>query len=289
MTRIAVLGDIHGNLPALEAVLADLREIAPDHVVVNGDLVNRGPQSKECLDAVRAQGWPVVFGNHEEYVLKFTDGDTPAEWRTDFWLPTRRVAEQELAAADLAYLRALPHSHVVEVPGLPPVRVVHGSPRQLNEGIGVWQSDAALCEIAAGIPETVLVGAHTHRSFERRVGERWFLNCGAVGAPFNGDPGAQYLVLTARGGAWQADFRSVPYDRETLYVAWNRAGYLERSMVAQVFKYEVETATFHLQAYFNFCRDHNLDVNALPSFTLYRTFAQDTVPERSLRFAPEGA
>ena len=129
MTRIAVLSDIHGNLPALEAVLRDLEQVRPDRVYVNGDVVNRGPQSKECLDRVRALGWPVVFGNHEEYVLKCRYGAPGEDWASPFWLSVHRLAEDELSADDISFLEALPHFRVIALPGLPAIRLVHGSLR----------------------------------------------------------------------------------------------------------------------------------------------------------------
>jgi predicted phosphodiesterase len=282
MTRIAILADIHGNLPALEAALADLKRVAPDQVIVNGDVINRGPQSKECLAAVRATGWPVIFGNHEEYVLLADDGNPPPGWESDWWLPTRLVAE-ELSAEEIAYIRAMPWDYVVDVPGLPGIRIVHGSMRALNDGIGFWLSDDELLDAIRAAPEPVVIGAHTHRTFERRVGDRWALNCGAIGVPFNGNPAAQYLVMTGARGVWQADFRAVPYDRTPVYAAWERTGYLQRSMAAQVFKYEVETATFHLMSYIRFCDNNHLEHNAIQSFMRYRRATAHLTPGRSLK------
>jgi predicted phosphodiesterase len=285
MTRIVILADIHGNLPALDAVLPDIERLAPDQVIVNGDVVNRGPQSKECLAAIRATGWPVVFGNHEEYVLKFAADDVPDEWRADFWLPFHRVVE-ELDDEEIAYIKALPWHYVVDAPGLPAIRIVHGSTRRLNEGLGFWLTDEELLEAIRDAPEPVVVGAHAHRPFDHRIGERWVLNCGAIGAPYNGNPAAQYLVLTAQDGAWQADFRVVPYDRTPVYEAWERTGYMQRCMVAQVFKYELETATFHLMSYFDFCKVRGLERNDLASFRRYRDATADVPPGRSLRLKP---
>jgi predicted phosphodiesterase len=285
MVRIAILSDIHGNLPALDAVMSDLRQVTPDRVIVNGDVINRGPQSRACVQAVRATGWPVVFGNHEEYMLKHYDGTVPEKWLDDFWYPFQRVAD-ELSAGDVAYIRALPWEYVVDVPNLPAMRIVHGSQRALNDALGFWMSDAELLEAVAGAPEPVVIGAHSHRTFERRVGERWLLNSGSVGAPFNGDPGAQYLVMTGRDGRWEAAFRSVPYDRAPVYAAWARSGDLERSMCAQVFKHEVETATFHLGAYIRFCENSGLALNARASFELYRRVTRGVAPGRSLKTKP---
>jgi predicted phosphodiesterase len=282
MVRIAILSDIHGNLAALEAALDDVRATAPDRVIVNGDIINRGPQSIECLQAIRALGWPVVFGNHEEYALKRIDGEVPEPWRTRFWEPFQHVADA-LSADEIAYLRALPRDYVVNVPHLPAMRIVHGSMRALNDALGFWMSDAELLEAVDGAPEPIVIGAHSHRTFERRVGTRWMLNSGSVGAPFNGDPGAQYLLMTATNGHWEAEFRSVTYDRASVYAAWARSGELECCMSAQVFKYEVETATFHLGSYVRFCELHGLDQNDRVSFERYRDSSRNVQPGRSLK------
>lgn len=281
MTRLAIIADVHGNLPALDAVMADIQDAAPDQVVVAGDTVNRGPQSKECLQRLRDMGWPMLFGNHEEYILKFGNETVPDEWLTDWWLPIRRVSE-ELSAEEKDYLRTLPWDHVVNVPGLPAIHVLHGSVRALNDGLGFWKSDAELLA-ATDVPEPVVIGAHTHRPFNRRVGKRWVLNCGSVGAPFNGDLSAQYLLLTATNGQWKADFCAVPYDHSPLYDAWAHSDVLERSMVAQIFMYEVETATFHLTSYLDFCEANHLSKNSLDSVARYRAASANVVPGRSLR------
>jgi hypothetical protein len=206
----------------------------------------------------------------------------PEPWNTRFWEPFQRVADA-LGADEIAYLRALPRDYVVDVPSLPVVRIVHGSMRALNDALGPWMSDAELLEAVDGAPEPIVIGAHSHRTFERRVGERWMLNSGSVGAPFNGDPGAQYLRMTATDGAWTAEFRSVAYDRAAVFAAWARSGELECCMSAQVFKYEVETATFHLGAYVRFCEQHGLDLNERASFERYRAATQNVPPGRSLK------
>jgi hypothetical protein len=171
---------------------------------------------------------------------------------------------------------------VVRVPGLPAIHVMHGSPRALNDGLGPWYSDNELLEVVEPVPEPIVIGAHSHRPFDHHADGRWVLNCGAVGAPFNGNPAAQYLVLAGDNGAWRADFRAVPYDREQTYAAWEATGYMQRSMSAQIFKFEVETATFHLLAYERFCARHDLLKNELSSFERYRRAARMTPPGRVL-------
>lgn len=282
MVRIAIVSDIHGNLPALEAVLRDLDQVWPDRVYVNGDVVNRGPQSKECLDRVRALGWPVVFGNHEEYVLKCRHGAPGEDWASPFWLPVHRLAQEELSADDIAYLEALPRSRLIALPGLPAIRLVHGSLRALNEGLGFWMTDDELLAAVDSAPEPVVVGAHTHRTYQRRVGGRWVLNSGAVGAPYNGDPAAQYLLLAGRDGAWEAEFRAVPYDRAPVYAAWARTGYLEVSVAARLMQYELQTATYHFGPYFDFCAVYGYDSNDDAAFEQYVFISRDVPPGRSL-------
>lgn len=281
MTRIAILSDIHGNLPAFEAVQRDIVQLAPDRVIVDGDILNRGPQSIECLHAVRATGWPVIFGNHEEYALKRRGSDAPAEWLLPFYDPFQQIAEG-LSDEEAAYLRALPHSMVIDLPGLPALHITHGSPFALNDGLGHWLSDAEVLERAQAVPEPVLIGAHTHRPFDRHVADRWVLNSSAVGVPFNGDPRAQYLVMNSDNGAWSAELRAVPYDREKVYAAYESSGGL-RHVINHVFKLEVETATFHFASYARYCKDRGLDVDSIASFERYRAVAVRIKPGRSLK------
>jgi hypothetical protein len=219
-------------------------------------------------------------------VLKCRHGAPGEDWGSAFWLPVRRLAEDELSAADIAYLEALPRSRLIALPGLPAIRLVHGSLRALNEGLGFWMTDDELLAAVDTAPEPVVIGAHTHRTYQRRVGRRWVLNSGAVGAPYNGDPAAQYLVLTGRGNAWQAEFRAVPYDRGPVYAAWARTGYLEVSVAARLMQYELQTATYHFGPYFDLCAAHGYDSNDDAAFEQYVLASSDVPPGRSLQGDP---
>ncbi|MCC6800992.1 MAG: metallophosphoesterase family protein [Anaerolineae bacterium] len=281
MASIVVLADIHGNLSALEAVRADLAQLAPDQVIVAGDVINRGPQSRECLQAVRATGWTVLFGNHEEYILKLADGSLPTpDDDEDWWLPAKRIAD-ELSAEELAYLAALPREHSIALPGLPTIRVLHGSLRALNDGIGFWMSDADLRDAVGAAPEAIVVGAHTHRPYSRHIDGHWALNCGAVGFPFNGNPAAQYLLLESGNGAWTADFRAVPYDRAPVLAAWERTDILQRSVIARIFRLEMETASPHLNRYDRFCAQRGLTPGDPASFERYLADSAQFAPRRA--------
>ncbi len=269
MVQVAVIADIHGNLPALQAVIEDIHHIEPDIVVVNGDMINRGPQSRECVAAVRAQRWTVVYGNHEDYAIRRRTPKMPPEWLIPFFAPFQEVADS-LNAEEAAYLEHLPRALVLHWPELPPVRMMHGSPRALNDGIGPWLDTTELDALLDTVPEAVLVGAHTHRAFEhRRADGHMALNCGAVGVPYNGDTRAQYLLLHGEHGAWQPEFRGVPYDHQRVREAYEARGAF-RHTINHLFMYEIETATFHLRPYLSFCREHALDPNEVTSFHRYR-------------------
>jgi len=244
MPKIAVLSDIHGNVPALEAVLEDLEAVQPDEVLVGGDLVGRGPQGTAVVRRIAERGWRTIRGNHEEYLLTFRHGNVPADWlHAAEWSAARWMAS-ELGAAEARWIETLPFSIASEAaPGL---RLVHGTPRTTREGIGPWLSDRRLGEHLAEVEESLLVCAHTHRPLHRRIDGGQVVNVGSVGLPFNGDRRAQYAVLEPGerpGEAWRVELRQVPYDRERILRIYDETGFLaEGGVTARLLRLELEHA-----------------------------------------------
>lgn len=239
--RIAVLSDIHGNLPALEAVLADLEEVRPEVVVVNGDLINRGPQNRAVVERLWELPYRFTLGNHDDLVVKWRAGHDSLRLLFDdpFFAATRWTAHT-LPQPHLDWLAALPYQVHLEELGL---RVTHGSPRHYREGYDERLSEQALGEILREYPARYLVGSHTHRPYVRRHDGALVWNTGAVGAPFNGDVRAQYLVLEAEAGALVPHFRQVPYDLEATLKAFRESGMLEEGgLSAEIFYYETQNA-----------------------------------------------
>ncbi len=277
MTTLAIISDIHGNLPALEAVMTDLAAVEPDQVLVNGDIVGRGPQGQETLEVIAGMNWPVVQGNHEEYWVSWARGKRPDDWEDGWWAPTRQPLDA-LEKHWIDWMADLPFQYVARVPGAPEVLLVHGSPRRINEGLYNHDSDQALQEMVQGTPQPVIVGAHTHVPLERRVGAYHVLNSGSVGAPFNGDPSAQYLLLNWTGTDWQAEFRGIPYDHEEVLRVWRAEDYWKNGVAARIFAHELGTATHHFWHFVRYCQENHHPLNSMESFDRYVAHGRDIPP-----------
>lgn len=261
--RIAVIADIHANVPALDAVLEDIGQISADRVIVNGDIVNRGPGNVEVLRRLLPDGGDrladATLGNHDDLMRMWIERDPalPAEWYDDpFWSSAGASASALERASLTPVLRRLPMTLRIELPDAPSVLVSHGSPRHYREGYGKYLTDEAISEITQMHPADVLVGSHTHRPLQRRWGHFLVLNTGAVGSPFNGDPRAQYLVLTLQRGRWQPEFRRVPYDRRAALRAFEESGYLEQGgLSAVIFYQELRYARSFLVPFLMWCEE----------------------------------
>lgn len=244
---IAVISDVHANLHALEAVLADVASLGIEEVIVNGDVVNRGPNNVAVLERLLALGYPMTLGNHDDLLRKWIDkDDLPAVWFDDpFWEGTAWSARQLDEAGLIGVFRDLPMTYKVARGDAPSLLLSHGSPRHYREGYGKFLSDEDIAEIVQHYPADVLIGSHTHRQMERHWGPYTVLNTGAVGTPFNGDPRAQYLIvrLDERDETWTPEFRAVSYDREAALRDFETSGYLEEGgLSARIFFEELRTA-----------------------------------------------
>jgi putative phosphoesterase len=189
--RVAVVSDVHTNVPALTAVLADIDAEAPDLIVSNGDLT-WGSQPEEIIALMRARGSRALFvrGNGERTVLEIAAGEQAAGNARAEWVPSRHSAQS------LEFVAAIPFSIVIEITGLGPVRFCHGSPRSDTEVVTPGTPAERFSQLTAGIDEQVLVTGHTHLQFDRQVAGRRSVNPGSVGLPYHdGEPGTAYWAL----------------------------------------------------------------------------------------------
>jgi predicted phosphodiesterase len=229
--RIAILADIHGNLPALEAVVRDLKGQRPDQVYVAGDMINRCPWSNEVLDLVAEAGWPALAGNHERVVQMLGAANCPAifydrERYADLWWTRGQLTPRHLDDLD-----CLPDQLLISHGASPMILLVHGVPGDPYVGFTPAMSESRMARYLTGVAAPVVIGAHTHRPLDRLAAGRRVLNPGSVGMPYNGDPRAQYLLLDAAGDGnsdgWRPSFRRVAYDREVVRQAFAGQGLVD--------------------------------------------------------------
>ena len=230
--KLAILADIHANLPALQTVAAHIDAWKPDRVVVAGDVVNRGPRPLECLrfvqDKQRASGWLAVRGNHEEYVISHAQPDAPRSGpqfeihRGSFWTYQR-------LAGDVSALEAMPFQLSLSAPDGGEARVTHASMLGTREGIYVRTPDEELGrKIGQPAPALFCVG-HTHIPLVRSLNGTLVVNAGAVGLPFDGDTRASYAQLIWQRNEWHAEITRLGYDRRQAERDFEETGFIEEA------------------------------------------------------------
>jgi len=244
--KLAILADIHANLPALQTVAAHIDAWKPDRVVVAGDVVNRGPRPLECLrfvqDKQRASGWLAVRGNHEEYVISHAQPDAPRSGpqfeihRGSFWTYQR-------LDGDVSALEAMPFQLSLSAPDEGEVRVTHASMLGTREGIYVRTPDEELGrKIGQPAPALFCVG-HTHIPLVRSLNGTLVVNVGAVGLPFDGDTRASYAQLAWQRNEWHAEITRLGYDRRQAERDFEETGFIEEaSAFAQLVLVELRVA-----------------------------------------------
>lgn len=225
--RIAFLTDIHANVLALEAVLADLRREAPDLVVAGGDLTFKFSRPRETLELLGSVDHLAIAGNSESYVTRWAE---PGNWPA--FLPAHGVAHarwtrEAIGESWARRLERLPDRLSLSIGGPDDVLVVHGVPGDPFFGVHAapgdgqtaprWSTpDAILDERFAGVRAQLILCGHTHVPLVRRWRDALLVNPGAVGHGWPGTPGpelARYALLTyRRDRGWSARLRAVAYD-----------------------------------------------------------------------------
>jgi putative phosphoesterase len=217
--RAAVVTDIHGNLPALKAALIRLNEIGIAATYCGGDLVGYGPWPNEVCRLLEERGIPTIYGNYD-YAIARDDEDCGCAYRDPH---DRALGERSIAwtlehtdPTSKNFMRGLPFDLRLELAGRR-VRLVHGSPRKVNEYL-FEDKPARTFERIARIAECdVLVFGHTHQPWIHEYGGVLFVNCGSVGKPRDGDPRGGFAVLEAADDGVTARIERIDYDIE--YVA----------------------------------------------------------------------
>lgn len=225
--RIGVLSDIHGNLPALQAVWADMQRRGVDWVINLGDVVFRGPHPEECLRLVQEMGAPVVLGNTEVWLTE-AEGQLP-----EVLSAVRAWTRARLSAADLQWLAELPEEHRFEVGGKR-LLFVHGSPRGNMDSLFPGTPEPELLEALEGCEADIVLCGHTHWAFSRRVGTHQLIGTGSIGLPFDGDPRAAYLILEVTERDVGVTHVRVDYDLAAALSAGTERGFPDMDFLYKV-------------------------------------------------------
>ena len=210
--KVAMLGDVHANLPALEAVLADIDANGVDAVWNVGDFVGYGAHPDEVVALLASRANVSIMGNYDRKVLSFPD-------KKDKWLSSKnpekvhafQYAWEHLSQAGLRYLASLPAEARLTAGGLS-VLLVHGSPRAEDEPLTDDTPESRLADLAASCDADVVVCGHSHRPMFREVGGVVFVGTGSVGRPEGGDRRACYATMEVDAGRVGVEHHRVAYD-----------------------------------------------------------------------------
>ncbi|MBX9603930.1 MAG: metallophosphatase family protein [Bryobacteraceae bacterium] len=231
--RIAIVTDVHGNLPALEAVLADLKKTAPDLVLHGGDLAVNGCRPAEVIDLIRDLRWPGVVGNTDEALWLDREQELEArmpgkgDLRRRMFRSSAPWARERCGADRVEWLKTLPMSYVQD-----DVTLVHASPADLWDSPSRDAADDELARVYGPLNARLAVYAHIHVPFIRVLPGMIVANSGSVGMPFDGDRRASYLLTE---GAWTA-IRRVEYDTDREIRDLLASDFPQREWVAEVLR-----------------------------------------------------
>jgi putative phosphoesterase len=210
--RVAALYDIHGNLPALDAVLAEVEREGVDAIVVGGDIASGPPQPREVVEVVRSlPNAHAIRGNAD----RLRDPDFATDEGLGWLL-------EQLDEEHVEWLVSLPFSVVLE-----DTLYVHATPLDDTTVVTELTTDEKLAALLRDVEQSRVVAGHTHMQLERRVGETLFVNAGSVGWPYEGVPGAYWAILEDG-----VDLRRTGYDLERAAGLVRRSGHPRAEEIA---------------------------------------------------------
>jgi putative phosphoesterase len=247
--KFVVLSDIHSNLPALQEVLLNIDKWKPDIVTVAGDIVNRGPRPRECLEMilerVHNDGWLLIRGNHEDYIIDQTRPDAPQIGpEYEVHRPSHWTLDQ--LGSDVSALLEMPFSQSLNAPDGKEIRIVHGSMRGNRDGIYPETKNETLKKQIAPPPSLFCVG-HTHRPLVRSYNGTLVVNVGSSGLPFDGDRRLSYARFTWHKAKWDAEIVRLDYDIQAAERDFYLSGYLaEGGPLVQLVLFELRHACSQL-------------------------------------------
>ena len=225
-TAAAVITDIHGNLPALQAALARIGELGIERVFCGGDLVGYGPHPNEVCARIAGRGIPTIYGNYD-YAIAREEEDCGCAYVTAHDRELGQLSVQwtlaHTSAESKGFMRGLPFDLRLTV-GEVEVHLVHGSPRKVNEYLFEDKQASLYERLAAAESARVLAFGHTHKPWVHEYGEVLFVNCGSVGKPKDGDPRGAFAVLSPTATGVAVSIERFDYDAEAVAAEVRESG-----------------------------------------------------------------
>lgn len=222
--KIALISDVHGNLPALEAVLAHAGEMKVKKIWNLGDFTGFGAYPDQVVLLLKKQKAVSLIGNYDDKVLKvprklneWKNQKIPEKWFSFQW------SYDQLSPKSRDYLTSLPETRKEEVKGWK-ILFTHGSPESIDEALTDDTPQERLRDLAKMGHVNIILCGHSHKAFMRFAGGSIFINPGSVGRPFDGDPRASYAVVSIKKHKVEVDFFRIEYDVERAALAQLDAG-----------------------------------------------------------------
>lgn len=256
--KFAILSDIHGNLSALHAVTDHIMRWQPDVVLINGDVVNRGPLSADCWRFVRERvaqdGWLQTKGNHEDYVLGWEDGTrTLAPLEREMFQSSKWTYDRMRTL--VPQMATLPHDYCYEAADGSMLIATHATLESNRIGIVPWHTDERIIELI-DTQRPIFVTSHTHHFFTRRVNGMLLVNTGSVGCPFDGDTRTGYAQVVLEDGRFSAELIRLTYDRDATSRAFDETGFEDGcGPVGRLMRREWQDGLAYIPRWFRECSE----------------------------------
>lgn len=218
--KVAVISDIHSNIDALDAVLADIEAQGIETIYCTGDQVGYLPFPNEVIDRIYEKGIICIQGNHDEMVerakLPATESIAKMSLAQLTGGGSRLFTQLTISEENRAYMDKLPESLSVKVGDLT-MLLLHGSPERIDEY--VYEDNERFFEFSTVVEDDIIVYGHTHIPYHKYVFGKHFVNAGSVGKPKHGSPDSTYVIIEVEGKQVTVTIREVPYDRTRIIEA----------------------------------------------------------------------
>lgn len=239
--RVAILADIHGNLPAFEAILEHISTQRIEQIIIAGDIVNCSPDSAKCWHLARSIGCSMVRGNHERYVFDYGTPHADPLWETERFSTVRWTAAQ-FSDSERQEMAELPL--VLQSPQLPDLFVTHASPRSDQDSVKADTSEHVIAEMFHHVTEQTILRGHNHLEYTYHWQGRRIITVGAAGLPLDSRPLARYSILERANNEWIDTPQAIPYDLDKAVRRFRESGYLDATYpMGRLFLREVATAS----------------------------------------------